>query len=95
MNELKLRFIIILNAAWRQRYVIVLPMLIMPFAGSFVGKMAPEKYVSHTSMLIQETAKMNPFLEDISVSTMLKERLAALSTLLKSRHILRSVAKER
>lgn len=95
MNELKLRFIIILNAAWRQRYVIVLPMLIMPFAGYFVGKMAPEKYVSHTSMLIQETAKMNPFLEDIAVSTMLKERLAALSTLLKSRHILRSVAKER
>lgn len=60
MNELKLRFIIILNAAWRQRYVIVLPMLIMPFAGYFVGKMAPEKYVSHTSMLIQETAKNEP-----------------------------------
>ncbi|RSD30685.1 GumC family protein [Vibrio pectenicida] len=95
MNKLKIRFIVILNAAWRQRYVIVLPILIMPFAGYFVGKMAPEKYVSHTSMLIQETAKMNPFLEDIAVSTMLKERLTALRTLLKSRHILRSVASER
>ncbi|WP_341663384.1 chain-length determining protein [Vibrio sp.] len=95
MNELKLRFIVILNAAWRQRYVIVLPILLIPFAGYFVGKIAPEKYVSHTSMLIQETAKMNPFLEDLAVSTMLKERLTALRTLLKSRHILRSVAAER
>ena len=95
MNELKLRFIVILNAAWRQRYVIVLPILLMPFAGYFVGKMAPAKYISHTSMLIQETAKMNPFLEDLAVSTMLKERLTALRTLLKSRHILRSVAAER
>ncbi|WP_159656474.1 GumC family protein [Vibrio atypicus] len=94
MNELKLRFIVLLNAAWRQRYVIVLPILIFPFAGYFVGKMAPANYVSHTSMLIQETAKMNPFLEDIAVSTMLKERLNALSTLLKSRHVLTAVAKE-
>ncbi|KEY91743.1 chain length determinant protein [Candidatus Photodesmus blepharus] len=37
---------------------------------------------------------MNPFLKDIAVSTMLKERLSALSTLLKSRHILHSVALE-
>ena len=94
MSELKLRIIVILNAAWRQRYVIVVPILIMPFIGLFVGKMAPTNYVSHTSMLIQETAKMNPFLEDIAVSTMLKERLNALSTLLKSRHVLTAVAKE-
>ncbi|MGY5612708.1 GumC family protein [Vibrio brasiliensis] len=94
MNDLKLRLIVILNGAWRQRYVIVVPMLILPFIGYFVGKMAPTNYVSHTSMLIQETAKMNPFLEDIAVSTMLKERLNALSTLLKSRHVLTAVANE-
>ncbi|MCG9577574.1 chain-length determining protein [Vibrio tubiashii] len=94
MNELKIRFIVILNSAWRQRYVIVVPILILPFVGYFIGKVAPTNYVSHTSMLIQETAKMNPFLEDIAVSTMLKERLNALSTLLKSRHVLTAVAKE-
>lgn len=94
MNELKMRFIVILNSAWRQRYVIVVPILILPFVGCFIGKVAPTNYVSHTSMLIQETAKMNPFLEDIAVSTMLKERLNALSTLLKSRHVLTAVAKE-
>ncbi|MEZ8101636.1 GumC family protein [Vibrio bivalvicida] len=94
MNELKTRFIVILNSAWRQRYTIVVPILILPFVGYFIGKVAPTNYVSHTSMLIQETAKMNPFLEDIAVSTMLKERLNALSTLLKSRHVLTAVAKE-
>ncbi|MCG9582497.1 chain-length determining protein [Vibrio tubiashii] len=94
MNELKMRFIVILNSAWRQRYVIVVPILILPFVGYFIGKVAPTNYVSHTSMLIQETAKMNPFLEDIAVSTMLKERLNALSTLLKSRHVLTAVAIE-
>lgn len=45
-------------------------------------------------MLIQETAKMNPFLEDIAVSTMLKDRINALKTLLHSRHVLYSVAEE-
>ncbi|WP_060982016.1 GumC family protein [Vibrio splendidus] len=94
MNNLKLRLLSILNAMWRQRYVIVLPILILPFVGFGVSKLAPTKYDAHTSMLIQETAKMNPFLEDIAVSTMLKDRLNALRTLLHSRHVLYSVADE-
>ncbi|RJX66492.1 chain-length determining protein [Vibrio sinensis] len=94
MNNLKVRIIALLNAAWRQRYIIVLPMLTLSLGGYIVGKISPPTYVAHTSMLIQETAKMNPFLEDIAVSTMLKERLNALSTLLKSRHVLKSVAFE-
>ena len=94
MNNLKLRLLSILNAMWRQRYVIVLPILILPFVGFGVSKLAPTKYDAHTSMLIQETAKMNPFLEDLAVSTMLKDRLNALRTLLHSRHVLYSVADE-
>ncbi|NOH33144.1 GumC family protein [Vibrio chagasii] len=94
MNNLKLRLLGLLNAAWRQRYVIFVPILILPFVGFGVSKLAPTKYDSHTSMLIQETAKMNPFLEDIAVSTMLKDRMSALRTLLHSRHVLYSVAEE-
>ncbi|MFA0077931.1 GumC family protein [Vibrio artabrorum] len=94
MNNLKLRLLVIINAMWRQRYVIALPMLILPFVGFGVSKLAPTKYDAHTSMLIQETAKMNPFLEDIAVSTMLKDRISALRTLLHSRHVLYSVADE-
>ncbi|WP_375754012.1 GumC family protein [Vibrio sp. HN007] len=94
MTELKLRMLKLLNAAWRQRYVIVIPMLVLPLAGGFVSHIAPKQYRSHTSMLIQETAKMNPFLQDIAVSTGFKERINGLRTLLKSRHILLSVARE-
>jgi len=94
MDQLKIRLLIILGGMWRQRYVIVIPILILPFVGFGISKLAPPKYEAHTSMLIQETAKMNPFLEDIAVSTMLKDRMNALRTLLKSRHVLYSVAEE-
>ncbi|WP_261902587.1 GumC family protein [Vibrio fortis] len=94
MNNLKTRLLHILYGAWRQRYVIIIPMLILPVIGLLVANLTPKKYDSHTSMLIQETAKMNPFLEDIAVSTMLKDRINALKTLLHSRHVLYSVAKE-
>lgn len=94
MNNLKIRLLHILYGAWRQRYVIVIPMLILPIIGLLVANLTPKKYDSHTSMLIQETAKMNPFLEDIAVSTMLKDRINALKTLLHSRHVLYSVAEE-
>lgn len=94
MSELKIRLLVMLTAAWRRRYAIVIPILVMPIIAYAVGAMTPPKYKSHTSMLIQETAKMNPFLEDIAVSTMLKERLSALKTLLNSRHVLLSVASD-
>ncbi|GLQ75617.1 GumC family protein [Vibrio penaeicida] len=89
------RVLIILMGAWRRRYVIAVPVVLFPIIGFIIGKTTPRYYDSHTSMLIQETAKMNPFLEDLAVSTMLKDRLDALKTLLHSRHILASVAKER
>ena len=38
---------------------------------------------------------MNPFLEDLAVSAMLKDRIGALKTLLHSRHILGTVAEKR
>lgn len=94
MTELKLRLLKLIWAAWRQRYVIVIPILIFPIVGGLLSYTSSKQYRSHTSMLIQETAKMNPFLEDIAVSTGFKERIAGLRTLLKSRHILLSVAQE-
>lgn len=93
--NLHYRFYCILDAAWRRRYLIVLPILVLPVVGFAIGSVAPKRYQAHTSMLIQETSKMNPFLEDLAVSAMLKERMAALKTLLHSRHILGEVASER
>jgi len=95
MNPITHKAFNILSGAWRRRYVIALPIIILPLLGLVVGVFSPKHYSSHTSMLIQETAKMNPFLEDLAVSSMLKERMAALQTLLHSRHILGAVAEER
>ena len=95
MTGLASRFLVIFESAWRRRYAIIVPALLLPVLGGIVGHMAPKKYAAHTSMLIQETAKMNPFLEDLAISAMLKERFSALQTLLHSRHILSAVALER
>ena len=95
MTSIASRFLIIFEGAWRRRYSIIVPALLLPILGGTIGAVAPKKYAAHTSMLIQETAKMNPFLEDLAISAMLKERFSALQTLLHSRHILSAVAMER
>lgn len=80
--------------AWRQRYVILLPMLILPIIGGLVSMMSAPKYKSHMSFLVQETGKDNPYLSDLSVETNLKGRMSGLKTLLHSRHILTQVVQE-
>jgi polysaccharide chain length determinant protein (PEP-CTERM system associated) len=95
MNSLHIRIHQILAGAWRRRHSIVLPIIILPIVAIAFSLMSTKNYSSHTSMLIQETAKLNPFLEDLAVSAMLKERIGALKTLLHSRHILTAVALDR
>lgn len=94
MNDLYVRAYCLLAAAWRRRYIIIMPILVLPIAALLMGLFSSKHYNAHTSMLIQETAKLNPFLEDLAVSAMLKERISALKTLLHSRHILSAVATE-
>ncbi len=94
-SSLSARLYLFMCGAWRQRYTLVISILLMPILSIVAATLTPKHYQSHTSMLIQETSKMNPFLQDFSVSAMLKERMAALQTLLHSRHILGAVAKER
>lgn len=94
MNNINYRIFAIISGAWRRRYAIAIPILILPIFAILLSVMSQKNYASHTSMLIQETAKLNPFLEDLAVSAMLKERMSALKTLLHSRHILGAVAEE-
>ncbi|MDD1783954.1 chain-length determining protein [Enterovibrio sp. ZSDZ35] len=94
MNSLTYKLLILLDGAWRRRYVVMLPIIILPLMGTLIGVVSPKKFSSHTSMLIQETSKMNPFLEDLAVSSQMKERFSGLQTLLHSRHILGKVAQE-
>lgn len=80
--------------AWRRRYLIAVPIVIMPLVGLLYGIISPKNYLTYTTILIQEAAKQNPFLEDLAVPTRLKERIDALRALLHSRHILSPVARE-
>lgn len=84
----------LLAAAWRHRYALLLPALVLPMFGIVISATSPHLYQTHMSFLIQETARMNPFLEDLSVSSQIKERMSALQTLLHSRHILLGVIDE-
>lgn len=82
----------IASSAWRYRYLIVLPTIILPIIGLVIGLTSARQWQTHTTILVQESSKINPFLQDWSVTTNLKERFAALDTLLHSRHVLLEVA---
>ncbi len=85
---------LILSAIWRHRYLIVFPVITLPIIAVIVCFIAPRNWQTHTTILVQESAKMNPFLEDLSVSTDLENRMTTLDTLLHSRHTLISVAQD-
>jgi len=80
--------------AWRRRYLIAVPIVVLPILGAMIGSVVPLSYEAKMSILIQEPGKLNPFLEDLSVKTNLKDRMVALQALLTSRYVLASVAKD-
>lgn len=81
-----------LQTFWHRRYVIMLVLILLPIFGFGIGILRPKNYQSSMTILVQETAKHNPFLEDFAVDTRLKDRIAALEALLHSRHVLLGVA---
>ena len=85
----------LLWAGWRRRYLIMVPVLLMPFVGLSVGFLSAKKYETSTTILFQEASEHNPFLEDLAIATNLRSRMEALNALLHSRHILASVAWQR
>lgn len=85
---------LILSAIWRHRYLIILPALALPIVAVITCFVIPRAWETHTTILVQESAKMNPFLEDLSVSTDLENRMTTLDTLLHSRHMLINVAQD-
>lgn len=89
--DLSHKFYDILAASWRQRYLIVVPMLLMPILGGVVGAMKPDSYQSNTSLLILETALQNPIMKDLGVPVSLTDRKAGLAELLKSRQVIGAV----
>ena len=58
-----------LITAWRQRYLIVVLLVFFPIVGTTVGYMRADRFESKMTILVQEAAKHNPFLEDFAVET--------------------------
>lgn len=85
-------FLIFACAAWRRRYLIVIPMLVMPVAGTLSGLSAPDRFSASMTLLVQEPAAINPFLEDLTISTDLKERMDALVAQMGTPTALRAIA---
>lgn len=82
----------LLWAAWRRRYLIMVPIVLLPILAGTISLLAPKTWQTSTTILFQEAARQNPFLEDLAVATNLKARMEALNALLHSRHILADVA---
>jgi polysaccharide chain length determinant protein (PEP-CTERM system associated) len=84
----------LLAAGWRRRYLIIVPVLLLPVLGGLVGSFVPHSYETRMSVLVQEPGRFNPFLEDLSVRSNLRDRMDGLRALLTSRHVLLSVAED-
>ncbi len=84
----------LLSAAWRRRYAILLPLALLPPLAGVVGTLVPRAYETRMSVLVQEPGRFNPFLEDLSVRSNLRDRMEGLRALLTSRHVLLPVAQD-
>ncbi len=81
-----------LAAAWRRRRVILVPALALPIVGFGIGLVAPRTYEAKMSLIVQDIGRASPDLQDISVSTDLKNRIDSLKALLASKRVLLAVA---
>ncbi len=84
----------LLSGMWQHRTLILIPTLIMPCVGLLIGLLGTKTYLTYSTILIQEPALYNPFLEDLAVSTNLKDRMPGLKALVHSRHVLSNVGLE-
>ena len=85
---------IFLAAAWRRRYLIAVPIVLLPILGYALGAMFPGGFETRTTILVQDPQRYNPFLTEYTVRTNMRDRMDALRALLLSRHVLLPVAEE-
>lgn len=79
-------------AGWRRRFLIAIPVLLLPLLGFAVGHFAPRTYETQMTVMVQEPAKQSPYLGDLAVGTRLQERMPVLSSLVHHSSVLENVA---
>ena len=82
----------IVSVGWRRRFLIGVPMLLLPAIGFAVGQFAPRTFVTYMTLLVQEPAKLNPYLGDSAVGTRLQERMPVITSLVRNPSGLEHVA---
>lgn len=78
----------LLQAAWRRRFLLIVPILLMVPISLVIGLLAPGTYTAHTLLLLQEGEKGNPLARDAAVPGSMQQRVAGLEALLKSDQVL-------
>ena len=81
-------------AGWRRRYLLTVPILVMPLLGLLAGFVVPKNYELKMTILVQEPAHTNPFVNDLAASTSVKDRIAALSAFLHSDQVIDELLSE-
>ena len=83
-----------ISGAWRRRYLIAIPIVVMPILGTLAALVTPKAYESRMTILVQDPSKLNPIMTDLAIGADLKDRMPSLQALLTSRHVLLDVLKD-
>ncbi|WP_033138441.1 GumC family protein [Aeromonas finlandensis] len=86
---------IILFAAWRRRYLILVPVLLMPMVGLGISLLSPKVYESRTTFMVPQDSNQTPTLKDLITQESLKDRFVVLEAMLRSRYVMDGVAQDR
>ena len=85
----------IIAAAWRRRYLLCLPLLVMLPLSLVWAVYGPRSYVAKSLMLLQEGGPANPLVKDGSAQfSRIQERMAGLQALMKSERVLGAVYRD-
>lgn len=93
-TQIKRLVYLALYALYQKARMMVLPLLVVPTLVFLMALSSEKLYTNHATILIEESALLNPFLDDLSFSFELSDRMDALRTLVLSRKVLNAVAKD-
>ncbi|MEI8669426.1 hypothetical protein P4S65_14895 [Pseudoalteromonas sp. B131b] len=93
-EQIKRLLYLTLYSVYTRAKLFILPLLIVPSVVIILAVTAQKQYTNHATILIEESSLLNPYLDDLSFSFDLSNRMAALRTLVISRKVLIAVAKE-
>ncbi|MBV8743607.1 MAG: hypothetical protein JO134_01045 [Xanthobacteraceae bacterium] len=75
--------------AWRRRFLLIVPFLVLPPAAFVAAALAPAQYETRMALLVQDPSKISPHLKDyviggLSSPSDLRDSMSALAALAKS-----------